>query len=294
MKPRKLTVLTIATSLLTIQAQEPQPPGSGSALTNEAERLSYAIGMRIAEYCKRLEFEPDVQIIARAIRDYLDTNKPPMLSEQEMRNVMMAAERRAGERAEQRRKQQAAENKQKAEAFLAENKTKPGVITTPSGLQYKVLKDGQGPVPGSNDIVQVHYTGRLLDGTEFDSSLKRGQPLTTPVNRGLIKGWIEALQMMKVGSKWELYVPPELGYGEIGRPGIPPNALLIFEMELITNSPPPQASAPTTPPVTSDIIKVPSLEELQKGAKIEIIKAEDVEKEIQKQQAQQKAAEQKK
>jgi len=290
MKPNHLVLLAVVISVFRLCGQENAPQTNASPFANENEKLSYAIGMSIAEYCKRLEVEPDVTLVTRAIRDYFDTNHPTLLSEQEMRATMIAAQQRAREKMEQRRKQLAAENKQKAEEFLAENKTKPGVVTTASGLQYKVLKEGDGPVPGSNDTVRVNYVGRLLDGTEFDNSYKRGQPFTTHVNRGIIKGWIEALQLMKVGSKWELYVPPELAYGESGRPGIPPNSLLIFEIELITNSPPQtqmQPSSSAAPPVTSDIIKVPSLEEIKKGAKIEVIKAEDVEKEIRKQQQQQ-------
>lgn len=290
MKPTLLLPLVVATSIFHSYGQEGTLQTNAPPFANENEKLSYAIGMSIAEYCKRLDVEPDVGIVSRAIRDYFDTNKTTLLSEQEMRTTMMQAQQRAREKMEQLRKQQAAENKQKADAFLAENKSKPGIVTTASGLQYKVIKEGDGPVPGSDDIVTVNYVGRLLDGTEFDNSYKRGQPFTTPVNRGIIRGWSEALQMMKVGSKWELYIPPELAYGEFGRPGIPPNSLLIFEVELITNSPPQtQPSSSTAPPVTSDIIRVPSVEELKKGAKIEVIKAEDVEKEIQKQQARQQA-----
>lgn len=273
-------------------AEESATQTNAPPFATEIERLSYALGMSMGDYCKRLEVQPDLTQIMSGLKDVLASNKT-LLTEQEMRAAIMDAQRKARDKAEQRRKEQAAENKQKAEAFLAENKRKPGVVTTESGLQYKVLSEGSGPVPGSNDTVTVHYVGRLLDGTEFDSSYKRGQPFTTPVNRGLIRGWTEALQKMRVGSKWELYVPPELGYGEFGRPNIPPNSLLIFEIELITNSPPQAQSQPgtaTAQPVTSDIIKVPSLEEIKKGAKIEVIKAEDLEKEIQKQQQTQQQA----
>lgn len=289
MRPNYFVLLAVVIPVLRLCSQENAPQTNAPPFANENEKLSYAIGMSIAEYCKRLEVEPDVTLVTRAIRDYFDTNHPTLLSDQEMRATMMAAQQRAREKMEQRRQQLAAENKQKAEEFLAENKTKPGVVTTASGLQYKVVKEGDGPVPGSNDTVTVNYVGRLLDGTEFDNSYKRGQPFTTHVNRGIIKGWMEALQLMKVGSKWELYIPPELAYGEAGRPGIPPNSLLIFEVELITNTPPQMQAQPSSsaaPPVTSDIIKVPSLDEIKKGAKIEVIKAEDVEKEIRKQQQQ--------
>lgn len=294
MKPHQLVPVIVAISAYCVCAQQSTTQTNASPFANDTEKLSYAIGMNVADFCKRVEIEPNLDVITRAIRDSFNTNQPTLLTEQEMRATMMQAQQRAREKMEQRRKQQAAENKQQAEQFLATNKTAPGVVVTASGLQYKVIKEGNGPVPGPNDTVTVNYVGKLLDGTEFDNSYKRGQPFTTPVNRGIIKGWIEALQMMKVGSKWELYVPPELGYGEFGRPGIPPNSLLIFEIELITNSPAQtQPHTASSPPVTSDIIKVPSLEELKKGAKIEIIKAEDVEKEIQKQQQQQAATEKK-
>ena len=163
------------------------------------------------------------------------------------------------------------------------------VVTTASGLVFKLIQQGKGPSPTASDTVKVHYRGTLMDGKEFDSSYKRGQPATFGVS-GVIKGWTEALQLMNAGSKWELYIPPDLAYGEQGRPNIPPNSLLVFEVELLTNAPPAPPAAPAAP-LTSDIIKVPSAEEMKKGAKIETIKAEDIEKEIQKQkQAQPKPA----
>jgi len=125
-------------------------------------------------------------------------------------------------------------NKTEGEAFLAANKTKEGVMTTPSGLQYKILKAGTGPKPAATDTVVCNYRGTLLNGTEFDSSYKRGQPLTFPVN-GVIKGWTEALQLMPVGSKWQLFIPAQLAYGERGAGAdIGPNATLIFEVELVS------------------------------------------------------------
>ncbi len=124
-------------------------------------------------------------------------------------------------------------NKEAAVQFLAKNANEPGVVQTESGLQYKVIESGEGRTPVMQDTVAAHYAGRLLDGTEFDNSYKRGEPLTIPVG-GVIKGWTEALLMMKEGDKWELYIPPELGYGEAGAGGvIPGNAALIFEVELV-------------------------------------------------------------
>ena len=125
-------------------------------------------------------------------------------------------------------------SKVEGEAFLAANKVKPGVVTTASGLQYKVITEGNGPQPKATDTVTVDYRGTLIDGTEFDSSYKRGQPATFPVS-GVIKGWTEALQLMPVGSKWQLFIPPQLGYGDRGAGNsIPPNSTLIFEVELLS------------------------------------------------------------
>ncbi len=160
------------------------------------------------------------------------------------------------------------------QAFLEANKSKPGVVTLPDGLQYKVITQGSGDSPSANDEVTVNYKGSLLDGTEFDKSPAGGRPFMV---RGVIPGWTEALQKMNVGSKWELYVPSNLAYGPNGHPPvIPPNSTLIFEVELlsITHPQPP----PPHQPLTSDIIRVPSADEMKNGAKVETIKASDVQK----------------
>jgi FKBP-type peptidyl-prolyl cis-trans isomerase FklB len=133
---------------------------------------------------------------------------------------------------EKKMKVQGAENKIKGDAFLAENKKKPGVITLPDGLQYKVIKEGTGKKPSDTSQVKVHYTGKFIDGKTFDSSVDRGQPATFGCNQ-VIKGWTEALMLMKEGSKMELVIPPDLAYGEAGRPGIPPNSVLVFDVELL-------------------------------------------------------------
>ncbi|MEK7781252.1 MAG: FKBP-type peptidyl-prolyl cis-trans isomerase, partial [Verrucomicrobiota bacterium] len=169
-------------------------------------------------------------------------------------------------------------NKAEGEAFLAANKSKPGVKVFPSGLQYKVLAEGSGESPKPEDTCIVKYRGTLIDGTEFDNSEKApGGTASFPANR-VIPGWTEALTNMKPGAKWQLFVPSNLAYGEMGKGGnIAPNTVLLFDVELVsfTAAPPPP---PPAAPLTSDIIKVPSLDEMKKGAKIETIKAEDVEK----------------
>ena len=204
---------------------------------------------------------------------------PNKLSDQEAQQTIMSYQ-------QEKRKQMLEKNKKEGEAFLEANKSKPGVITLPNGLQYKVLAEGSGDSPKAEDVVEVNYRGSLTDGTEFDSNAKTGKPFTTPANR-VIKGWTEALTRMKPGAKWQLVIPADLAYGERGSPPkINPNSVLLFDVELLSfkAAPPVTNAAPTAQPLTSDIIKVPSLEEMKKGAKIETIKAEDVEK-LQKQQA---------
>jgi FKBP-type peptidyl-prolyl cis-trans isomerase len=175
-------------------------------------------------------------------------------------------------------------NRAEGEAFLEKNKNQPGVVALPSGLQYKVIQEGQGDHPKATDLVSVQYRGTLIDGTEFDSSYQRGQPASFNLSN-VIPAWTEGVQLMKPGAKYQLFAPSTLAYGERGSgPRIGPNATLIFEIELISfTSPPP---APTPDPVTSDIIKVPSKEEMDKGAKIEVIKKEDLDRLLKEQQKQ--------
>lgn len=251
-----------------------------SPFKDQKEKVSYSIGANIGSNFKEQSIDVDVDVLARGMRDALAGKA--LLDKAQLQETLTAFQQQLRGVQEQKRKEQADKNKKEGDAFLTDNKKKEGVITLPSGLQYKVIKPGAGDLPKATDTVTTHYRGTLLDGTEFDSSLKKNEPQTFPVT-GVIKGWQEALQLMKAGSKWQLFIPGELAYGERGRPGIPPNATLIFEIELISIKPPtPQASA--NPPVTSDIIKVPSAEELKKGAKIEVIKADQA-KELEKQAA---------
>ncbi len=247
---------------------------------DDREKTSYAIGVSIGNNWKRQEIDTDYDWLVRGIKDAKDGGTV-LLSEQEVREVLGKYQQELKLKQQEKQRQLVEKNKKDGEAFLAENKGKPGVITLTNGLQYKVITEGTGDMPKADDTVTVNYRGTLVDGTEFDSSIKRGQPATFPVN-GVIRGWTEALTRMKVGSKWQLFIPSELAYGQRGSPPkISPDSALIFEVELISvqHAPPP----PHNQPLTSDIIKVPSLEEMKKGAKIETIKAEDVEK-LQKQQ----------
>jgi FKBP-type peptidyl-prolyl cis-trans isomerase FklB len=243
-------------------------------LADEKSRVSYAIGMMLGHNWQQQGLEVDPDIFARAVKD-IQAGGKTLLTEQEMHETLVNFQKEFAAKQQKRRAELADKDKQEGEAFLAANKEKPGVQTLPDGLQYLVITNGTGPVPGPNDTVTVNYRGTLINGTEFDSSYKRGQPAQFPVG-GVIHGWTEALEKMPVGSKWKLFIPAGLAYGEQGNRGIPPNSTLIFEVELLdAKSPaPPKAAAP----LTSDIIKVPSAEEMKKGAKIEVIKSDEAAK----------------
>ncbi len=193
------------------------------ALNTEKEKLSYSIGLTVGNNLKRqlTGVDADPEALTSGIKDVL-AGAAPRMTDQEAQETIAAWQQK-----------RMMEGKKEGEAFLADNKKKEGVITLPSGLQYKVITEGKGKMPKETDTVEVHYRGTLIDGNEFDSSYKRGQPAAFPL-KGVVKGWTEALQLMKEGSKWQLFIPSELAYGERGRPGIPPNAVLIFELELIS------------------------------------------------------------
>jgi len=272
MKTRLMTLCAVGLLAGLVRADDK------AAFKDPKEKSSYSIGANWGNSLKRQEVEVDVQAIIKGLSDGLAGKS--VLTDQELREALNVLNQEIRAKMEEKRKRLGETNKQEGEKFLAENKTKPGVITLPSGLQYKVLAEGSGESPKSNDVVTANYRGTLIDGTEFDSSAKNNQPLVRPANM-LIKGWTEALQLMKPGAKWQLFLPPELAYGERGQGAqIGPSATLIFEMELISFKPPaPPPTVAPVQPVTSDIIKVPSKEELDKGAKIQILKPEDVERE---------------
>jgi FKBP-type peptidyl-prolyl cis-trans isomerase FklB len=201
-------------------------------LKTEKEKFSYAVGMNIGGSMKKQSVTVDPAILARGLKDTLAGSKT-LLTEDEAHAVLKQAQEDMQKKMQAKMQVEGAANKKAGEAFLTANKTKEGVVTLPSGLQYKILKEGTGAKPTSSDSVVCNYKGTLIDGSEFDSSYKRGQPATFPVT-GVIKGWTEALQLMPVGSKWQLFVPSDLAYGDGGRPGIPPAATLIFEVELLS------------------------------------------------------------
>ena len=206
-------------------------------LNTPKEKASYAIGMNIGKNLKRDSVEIDTAVFYRALKDALAGNKL-LLTDEQAKAALTALQTEVRAKEETKLKTAAVENKKIGDAFLAANKTKEGVVTLPSGLQYKIIKAGTGPKPAADDTVLCHYRGSLVDNTEFDSSYKRGEPLKIPVG-GVIKGWTEAIQLMPVGSKWQLFIPSDLGYGDRGAPGSPigPNSTLIFEVELISIEP---------------------------------------------------------
>jgi FKBP-type peptidyl-prolyl cis-trans isomerase FklB len=215
------------------QPAAPAPPPLNPAFQTQKQQEGYALGMNIGRGLTRQSVDVDVDSLLKGLKDTLsgsklvlsDQDATATLNElqQEVREKQQLAEMKAGEA-----------NMKAGEEFLIANKTKEGVVALPSGLQYKIITAGTGPKPAASDTVVCNYKGTLLDGTEFDSSYKRGQPASFPVGQ-VIKGWTEALQLMPVGSKWQLFIPPDLAYGSRGAGGvIGPNATLIFEVELIS------------------------------------------------------------
>jgi FKBP-type peptidyl-prolyl cis-trans isomerase len=254
-----------------------QTPAGTNAFSDDKSRNSYAIGMMFGTRWKQQEIDVDYNWLLRGLKDG-QAGGPTLMTEQEMGNTLNQFQKDLNAKLTKKRQKMAEKNKKDGEAFLAENKTKPGVVTMSDGLQYKIITNGTGAKPIMNDIVIVNYRGTLIDGKEFDSSAKAGHPIQFTVGKCIL-GWTEALIQMKAGSKWQLFIPSDLAYGERGGPGIQPNSVLIFDAELVSVEHPSSAAAPApAAPLTSDIIKVPSQEEMKKGAKIEVIKPEDAAK----------------
>ena len=216
-------------------------------LTTEKDKQSYAIGLNVGQSLHRDGIVVDPRIVARGLQDAMAGGKV-LLTDDQIKTVMTDLKNQVHQQQEAKRQAALETNKKDGAAFLAANATKPGVVTRPSGLQYKILVAGTGPKPTADDRVVCNYRGMLLDNTEFDSSYKRGQPATFPVT-GVIKGWTEALQLMPAGSKWQLFIPADLAYGERGQATIEPNATLVFEVELLSIVPKaPAATAPAPAP----------------------------------------------
>ena len=239
----KRFIIIVSASLIALRlfGQEKSPQ-----LKDQKDKVSYSIGMQIGFNLARQKVDINPDVLSAGIKDSLAGK--PQLTPDQVKDVMAQFEKDM----EQKQKQLGEKNKTDGTKFIEENKKKPGVKTTASGLQYKVEKEGTGPQPKATDTVTVNYRGTLIDGTEFDSSYKRGQPATFPVG-GVIKGWTEALQLMKQGSKYQLFIPSNLAYGERAMGAdIGPNSTLIFEVELQEVKPPPT-------PVPQGSAKVPPL-----------------------------------
>ncbi len=203
------------------------------AFKNPEDAVSYSVGYQMGKDFLKYGMAMDPEVIAAGIKDALSETKP-RISEEEMRVKLADLQKQMKEKQMKQQKKQATKNLADGEAFLAENANKEGVVTLASGLQYQVLTKGDGPSPKATDTVTVNYRGTSIDGTEFDSSYSRGKPATFKLDR-VIKGWTEGLQLMKPGSKWKLFIPAKLAYGNRGAgPRIGPNSALIFEVELIS------------------------------------------------------------
>ena len=226
---KQMCIVLLCLVALTIQLSAQTKP----ALTTEKEKVSYIIGTDIAKNLKKQGIDIDPELLFKGLKDAF-TDQKLLLSDEEIQQVMAAFQQEMMAKQSKKSGELAEKNQKEGEAFLAANKKKDSVITLPSGLQYKVITEGNGKMPGLNDTVTTNYRGTLIDGTEFDNSYKRGEPATFPVS-GVIPGWTEALQHMKVGAKWQLFVPSNLAYGERGAgQTIGPNATLIFEVELLS------------------------------------------------------------
>jgi len=252
---------------------------AASAIKDPKERLSYAIGITVGNNLKRGNYDVDLDALTGAIRDVMSGHELK-ITEAEARETLMADQREKQAKRQEEQHKQAEKNHAAGEEFLAANAKKPGVKTETATLpgpgdktaewQYKVITEGTGVFPKTNDLVTINYRGTLIDGKEFDNSAKRPQGAKFPVAHDFIRGRGEALQKMTVGSKWEIYLPASLAYGDRGGPGVEPGSVVIFEVELV--------SIDTPQPLTSDIIRVPSAEGLKNGEKVEVLKPEDVAK----------------
>ena len=206
--------------------------GEQAELKTDQDKISYSIGMDIGKSFKMQSLDLNEEFLTRGIRDALSGEKA-LLTDEEVREVLAGLQQDLRAKEEARMKDLTEKNRKAGEDFLVANAKKEGVVTLPSGLQYRVITAGTGPSPKDTNSVTTHYRGTLVDGTEFDSSYGRNEPATFPVS-GVIPGWTEALQLMKVGAKWKLFIPPDLAYGPRGAGAlIGPNSTLVFEIELL-------------------------------------------------------------
>jgi len=226
-----LTIMLVFTSTTFSQKKKPTTPPT-IELKTKTDTLSYSLGMQFGKDLMQNEVKIDPEIFVKALKDVLE-NTVPLLSDEQVQQAIMNLNNELRQKDMEKQQAMSSENLKKAQEFLQKNSQQAGVKVTPSGLQYKEITPGTGIQPKAEDTVEVHYTGKLIDGKVFDSSVERGQTIKFPLNQ-VIKGWTEGLQLMKEGGKSILYIPPDLGYGERGAGGvIGPNEALIFEVELI-------------------------------------------------------------
>jgi FKBP-type peptidyl-prolyl cis-trans isomerase len=227
--PRHKWILALGSALLTVAAMAQDD----SSLKTEKEKVSYALGMQMGADFRKQTLDLDLAAFNKGLAESFNGGKT-LLTNEEMRTILANAKEEYKKKQAALREEKAEANLKEGEKFLAENKNKEGVVTLPTGLQYKILKEGIGDRPLINEHVVCNYRGMLIDGTEFDNSSRHDGPATFPM-RGVLEGWKEALLMMRVGSKWQLFVPADMAYGKGGAPSmnVPPNATLIFELELV-------------------------------------------------------------
>jgi FKBP-type peptidyl-prolyl cis-trans isomerase len=227
--PRYKWILALGAAFLTAAAAAQEP----SDLNTQKEKFSYALGMQMGADFRKQVLDLDLATFTKGLMESFNGAKT-MLTEDEMRAVLANAKEEYQKKQAALREEQAEATLREGEKFLAENKNKEGVINLPTGLQYKILKQGRGDIPRMHQHVICNYRGTLLDGTEFDNSTKHNGPSTFPM-KGVLEGWREALLMMPVGSKWELFIPPDLAFGKRGAPSmnVPPNSTVRFELELV-------------------------------------------------------------
>lgn len=229
---KKFFLIFLFFVLISIPACKKKEVNKATAPETQKDKASYAIGFDLGKNLKKYSEDISLEKMIDGIRDGIG-GKNSILTEEETKKVLTEFQQTLIKKEIERRKEIAIKNKVEEEKFLAENAKKEGVVTTASGLQYKIIKEGNGPKPTLEDTVKVHYRGTFINGKEFDSSYKRGEPVTFQL-KNMIPGWIEALQLMKAGSKWQIFIPSALAYGEEGAGDIiEPNSLLIFEVELL-------------------------------------------------------------
>lgn len=231
MNMKKLALPLIAASILGTSAPLMAEEEAAAQFENEQAKVSYAFGVMFGQRMRNDLGEINLDQFANGMKSAFN-DEPQLLSDDEIAKILSEYQREMQQKQISDLQKLSEENKKAGENFLAENKNKEGVVTLESGLQYKKLTEGKGPQPSEADTVTVHYTGSLINGEVFDSSVERGQPATFPLN-GVIAGWTEGLQLMPTGSKWRLFIPADLAYGSSGNRSIGPNETLIFDVELL-------------------------------------------------------------